>query len=363
MDKNEEHIIKAAVIVPSLEMVGPFRMAYDLAHALKDRVQTDFFFFEVVKGAKKIEGATEMFFTQLRTFEEYDVVHSHGLRPNAYIWYHSKSIKAKKVTTLHSYVEEELTEQYNCVVSAIFWRIWRHVSSENNALVALSKNMRKYYEKLWETEDNKIEVIPSLRPIRKGVKLKAELKEKIEAFKRPDYFTLCSLSYAAEHNGFDQIIRLLPLSTKTLYFHIGDGPNVASLKKLAEKLQVADRCLFLSSTPNAYAYLQFADAFILPARSEAFPMALMESVQLEVPAILSDIPVFKEYFSKEQVTYFELENINALSKAIESSKKHGANKTADALKQYKENFTAKMVADKYYALYKNLAEEEEVPEV
>jgi glycosyltransferase involved in cell wall biosynthesis len=340
------------MIVPSLEPIGVTRMAFDLAEALKEKVETHFFFFEVSKNAREIEGAEEMFFTQLRTFEEFDVVHSHGFRPNAYIWYHSKSIKAQKLTTLHSYVEEELTQEYNRVVSAIFWRVWKYVSAENNEVVALSKHMRNYYMELWETEG--IKVIPSLRPIEKGLKPKPEVAEQIEAFVKPEAFVLCSLSYASEQNGLDQIIRLLPLQTDVQYIHIGSSVHVSALQKLAEKLQVADRCLFLDSTPDAYTYLKYASALVVPARSHGFPMALMESVQLKVPAIVSDIPVFKEYFSKEHVTFFQLENITSLSKAIEKSKKEGDKKAEAALAHYKANFSAKMVADRYLSLYEAL---------
>ncbi len=348
--------IKIAVIVPSLAPAGPARMAFDLALAMKDMVQMDFFFFEKENNALELPEATELFFAQLNTFEGYDIVHAHGFKADAYIWYHSKSIKAKKVNTLHDYVEEDLTYQYNRLISAIFWRVWKVLSSQQNAIVALSKHMRKYYQKLWQLEE--VKVIPNTRVINKKAIANEEVSAQILSFKKPGHALLFSMAYVTERKGLDQVIRLLPLQTDLQFVHIGAGKELGALKSLANKFQVADRCLFIDSQPDAQLYLPLADALVLPSRSEGFPNALLEAAQLNVPSIASDIPVIKEYFTADEVFFFELENITSLGKAVKQCLDKGAETAKRAHKRFKKDLAPKVIAEKYLTLYQSLIEAE-----
>jgi glycosyltransferase involved in cell wall biosynthesis len=329
-------------------------MAFDLAEAMRDMVEIDFFFFDQEEGAREVPGATELFFATQNTFEGYDIVHAHGFKADAYIWYHSKAIKAMKVNTLHDYVEEDLTYQYNRLISAIFWRVWKVLSAEQNEIVALSKHMRKYYQKLWSLEN--IQVIPNTRLLDPATQANSAITEQILAFKKAGHTLMVSVAYATERKGLDQIIRLLPLNTELLFVHIGDGKELNALKSLANKFQVADRCLFIQTQQDAHVYLPLADVFVLPSRSEGFPSALLEAAQMKVPAVVSDIPIMKECFSKEEVFFFDLENITSLSKAVDAVKKKGVEYAERAHARFEQDYAAQVIAEKYFALYSRLLE-------
>ncbi|MDO9580630.1 MAG: glycosyl transferase, partial [Bacteroidales bacterium] len=85
---------------------------------------------------------------------------------------------------------------------------------------------------------------------------------------------------------------------------------------------------------------------------EGFGLALVEAVQQRVPVICSDIEVFKELFDEEEVTFFRLNDTISLIQALNKSQKTGNVKAELAYKRYLNNYTDKLMAKRYYELYR-----------
>src|SRR4051794_40426911 len=88
------------------------------------------------------------------------------------------------------------------------------------------------------------------------------------------------------------------------------------LRQLAADVGVLSRCIFLGYQPNARDYLSFFDLFIIPSYSEGFPLGLLEAAQHHLPIVCSDIGIFKELFTQEEVSFFEVDNVQSLVKSI-----------------------------------------------
>lgn len=62
--------------------------------------------------------------------------------------------------------------------------------------------------------------------------------------------------------------------------------------------------------------LRTSKALVLPSRYEGLGLPPMEALYLGTNAIISDIPVFKEIYSKLPVTFFRKDNVSDLSECL-----------------------------------------------
>lgn len=105
--------------------------------------------------------------------------------------------------------------------------------------------------------------------------------------KEGDVF-LVTASRLVHKNAIDDVIRALPYLPDHVHFLVlGDGPDEAPLKALAEKCEVASRTHFLGKV--AYdelpEYLAACDIFIRPSRSEGMGNAFIEAMAARLPVI------------------------------------------------------------------------------
>lgn len=86
--------------------------------------------------------------------------------------------------------------------------------------------------------------------------------------------------------GFAEALPGLP--EQSLLVIIGKGRLEASLKQLAEHLQITDRVRFMGQVPDARRYFKAFDVFALTSDHEPFGMVLLEAMVAGVPVICSD---------------------------------------------------------------------------
>lgn len=349
--KKDTSNIRVAVILPSLQPIGPVRFALDLSLLLEDHIDFDFYYFEKLPQALDLKDAKELFFmTYEKELDNYDIIHSHGLRPDAYLWYHSNQIKPKTISTLHVYTKKDYNYRYNGLVGSVINKVWKYLDKKHDRIIALTEHMRNYYEKEWELKN--IEVIPNTRLIEyEGHDLNVE--NKIKEFKGDD-FALMNISNATEGKGLDQLIRVLPLVPDLKFIHIGKGEEIKNVKELASKLQVLDRCLFLGSLENAHLYYKFSDAAIITSRSEGFSLTLLEAIEMRKACISTDLPAIKRSFSKGEVAFYEMENLVSLQKAINKVKENPETYITNALLKFEQSYSPEIVGQQYLNQYKEL---------
>jgi N-acetyl-alpha-D-glucosaminyl L-malate synthase BshA len=67
----------------------------------------------------------------------------------------------------------------------------------------------------------------------------------------------------------------------------GDGPEVATARRVARCLGVSDRVQLLGAQENVLPLLSVADLFLLPSEQESFGLAALEAMACEVPVVAS----------------------------------------------------------------------------
>ena len=150
--------------------------------------------------------------------------------------------------------------------------------------------------------------------------------------------------------GADQIIRALPYLPDVKLFMVWRAPDRPDLRQLAKELNVEKQILFAGFREDAYRYQKYYDAFVIPSRSEGFPLAMLEAVALKCNMISSDIPIFKEFFDEDEISFFHLEDTPSMINAIKESQKN--NKSEKAYQKYLKLFSPDVIADKYLEVYK-----------
>jgi N-acetyl-alpha-D-glucosaminyl L-malate synthase BshA len=68
---------------------------------------------------------------------------------------------------------------------------------------------------------------------------------------------------------------------------VGDGPELATARRVAHRLDVAERVHYLGAQESVLALLSIADLFLLPSEQESFGLAALEAMACEVPVVAS----------------------------------------------------------------------------
>jgi L-malate glycosyltransferase len=347
--------MRIAVIIPRLCQLGPVKFVKVLADRLgefKDLQIKVFYLDKLVDQHVRISVPVERLDKVKFCFGDFDIIHTNGIRPDYFAYKNRKKIKTH-ISTIHNLVFEDLTFTYNKFLSLIFGNIWLILWSRADKLVCVSNAMKIYYERLLPS--SKLEVIYN------GVEVpvtSAGMDNKVitvvEKFRSCGLKVIGCAGILTKRKGVDRILYLAAEVKDIAIVVIGSGKELTSLKNLAEKLKIADRCYFPGFLADAVNYFKHFDLYIMPSRSDGFGLALIEAVQQKVAVVCTDIPVFRELFNSDEVTFFKSGNRNSLIKALNEASETGKTKAELAYVRYLNNYTGLLMTKRYYELYRSL---------
>ncbi|MCK5782370.1 MAG: glycosyltransferase family 4 protein [Flavobacteriales bacterium] len=349
MNKSE---LKIAIIVPSLANMGPVSVARDIVSGIVNKVKyIKVFYFDDIVGPDFDCDVEQISFLHKVDFSNFDVVHTHGLRPDLYLTIHRIS-GIKRITTLHSNLYEDLRMSHGKVKGYFFAKVWLQLLSHDKVVV-LSDLVKKFYSNKIRNSKERLLRIYNGRNLElkvDGTIEKVQI-EKIESLKNNTEIIIASISVLNARKGIDQIIRALENNNVGALI-IGDGPERQNLESLAKELKVDDRVLFLGYQSNPYKYYKYFDVFTLTSYSEGFPLSLLEAIQMQKPCVVSNLPIYKEMFIEgKEILKYELNNISDLVDKIKKCKKDEDILIVNAAKRVHENYTVEIMANNYLKLY------------
>ncbi|MBQ6210524.1 MAG: glycosyltransferase family 4 protein [Prevotella sp.] len=328
-----------AYIIPSLKPMGPINVVYDLVRLMLDHGhECDVYYFDDFEIDNYFPcPATRISLSTKIDFSHYDIVHSHGLRPNIYVFrhkpFHAKGTKF--ISTFHNYVFEDFVMKYGKLKGYLGGLAFLLTAVRHDKIIALSKDAQRYYQKWYGKK--KVSYIYNTRIIDANAPLTLDEKEELESFKG-DGMLIGMNGSILYRKGVDIILRAMQnLPRRFKLFMVGEGDDMEKMKELANSLQLSDRVYFAGSKPNAYRYLSHYDIFALPSRSEGFPLALLEAACMGCKVVCSNLPILRETFSDEEVVMFQLPDEKALASSI--------------LKAVDNPALGSNVQDKFYAQY------------
>lgn len=104
-----------------------------------------------------------------------------------------------------------------------------------------------------------------------------------------DHITLASVGRLDAMKAHDVLIQAIAQVENVSAFILGDGELRTELSNLAEQLGVRDRIQFLGWVDNPRDYLAKCDGFVMPSRSEGFPLAMVEAMLAARPVIATRV--------------------------------------------------------------------------
>ncbi|HBN06257.1 MAG TPA: hypothetical protein DD434_10800, partial [Bacteroidales bacterium] len=134
--------------------------------------------------------------------------------------------------------------------------------------------------------------------------------------KKKGYLIIGSVGLLVYRKGFSQLIELLKSNCDIALVIIGEGPERNNLETLAKKNNVLDRIWLPGFRNDSYSYYKYFDIYAHVSYSEGFGLAMLEALSHKIPLICSRLDIYREYFTDEDVSYFEAGNVCALNKAL-----------------------------------------------
>jgi len=347
--------MKISVILPALSNKGPILVAKDIISNLSG-INSDatFYVFYFDEIAEPIEFACPAYWIKehdhINKLYSSDIVHSHGIRPDFFIFKNRKKFKGKCISTLHGLISKEYSLQFTAFGARLIEFAWISILRRHDNIVVLTEVMKTHYLSYFDLE--KLHVINNGRNLsskmidQQDIDLFVDLKKK--------YKVLGVACVLTKRKGIHQVIQALPMLSDYAFVVIGDGEERTSLEKQAESLGVKDRCIFLGNRAEANRYNKFFDYYIFPSYMEGLPLALLEAAGAGKAIICSDINIHREIFSEEEASFFALDNVNDLMRAVLKANLYKTQFEQKVIEVYRAKFTADIMANSYNDLYKSL---------
>ncbi|MDO3666195.1 glycosyltransferase family 4 protein [Acinetobacter higginsii] len=346
--------MKIAFIIPSLRNLGPIIVVENIIHLLSkkndieitvfyfDHFESDILNFEVT--CKKIS------FFKNYDFSGYDVIHTHGLRPDIYTFF-NRSCKYH-ISTQHNIIFDEYIINNSYIKAKLIEKLWVLSLKNKNKVVAIGETARKYYQKFF-VDKEKVLNIPNGRSICKSGNISEVDLRLIKSFKK-DYICIGTCTRAIKLKGHKQIIQALVEMKNFCFILVGEGDYLDELKSLACELGVVDRCLFLGYRKNATDYLSQFDIFSQTSYTESISIALLEAAAAKKAIVCSDIPVNRDVFLENEVSFFIPDDIPSLISAIKNIALDISKYENNVFNKYQKEYTSEIMSERYYDLYKSI---------
>lgn len=340
-----------AVILPSLKNKAPVQVAKDIVDILifKGCSVEVFYIKNIVELSFNCPTRKINFFKKF-DYEKYDVIHSHMIKPDFYIWLHRKSIKSLCVSTLHNEIDKVLKDYYGVLISKIVTPLWTMFLKAHDQVVCLSEYAKTCLQK--KHRMNNIICIHNGRTV-SGELTNTDDVELLKGITH-SYTTLGVIANISKIKGIEQIINSLYALVDYCLIIIGDGPDLARLKKLVREKGLSDRCIFFGHKENAHVFLEHIDIYMMTSYSEGFPLVLIEAAQYKKPIVCSSLPIFKEFFNSSQVSFFDLDNKESLINAVKAADYKKKQLSNNIYEVYLQRYTKEKMGFKYYQNFKKL---------
>lgn len=345
-------IMKIAFLISSIKEVGPVLMVRTLIAQLQQAGHecTTFYFDNV-----EIDWDTPLeriSFFRPYDFGTFDIVHSHGFRPNLYVTlYKSFTPRSTRfVSTVHSYILEEFRFSFGKQKGWFLGHFFLLSLRRHDKIVTLSDDAIAYYAQ-WLPK-HKLHRCYNGVSVEHTERLTPAEQEEIVGFKG-DSKLIGTCSSLVKVKGVDVLLRgfrRLPPTYKL--WIIGEG-DFAYYQKMCDEMGISDRVCLAGFRHAAHRYFPFFDLYVQTSWSEGFCLALTEAALYGKKIVSSDIPSMTEKYARDEVAYFELPSAEALEQAIHQAEDNDE-MAEKAHQRAKTTFNAWQMGKSYLTLYQYL---------
>ncbi len=273
-----------------------------------------------------------------------DVIHSHHRYFDLLAFLISKFRTVSTVTTIHSKVINKKLFSY-----------------KSDILIACSNVIKNHLIKNFKINENRVQVMynfvdPSDFNLTKSkTKIMNELnipdnKFIFGYFGRLDY----------KEKGLDillESLKILSVKKQNLFLLlIGNGENKSDIKLFINNYNL--NATVLDARNDIYNFYQVIDVFVLPSRTDPFPLVMLEAGYAKVPLIASNVDGIPELIENgKDGLLFESENVNDLSNKLcelIENKDMGNNLAEELHRKIIKLFITEKIIPNYIKLYSDV---------
>ena len=345
-----------AFVVPKLVKQGPVLVVYEIVKEMLRRGHScTVYYFDTVEKYK--DSVQEMPCPTIcigikddLPWQDIDVINAHCWRAMFYVYLHLKQVHRngiRYVATIHENMYLSTGGNHGKLYTWLFTHWYVYLLKKADLRVALSKTVIKdAYEEVFKGYP--MTYIYNTRTVKFDESLSEEERESLENFKGEDI--LLGLNARLDKvKAVDVIIEALPMLDGYKLFVVGDGKEKESLQRLAKDWGVSERVFFAGYKNNAFRYNQYYDIFMMPSRSEGFPLGLTEAMAYKCNCVISDIPIFKEFFTENEMSFSRLNDPQDLARAVREATKHPKGEVA--YEKYSSCYSPVIFGDMYEKVF------------
>lgn len=228
------------------------------------------------------------------------ILHAHGFKAALYAWL-AKPRGCKLIITHHGRTGHTLK------VKVYEW-IESRILKKADAVIAVSGSMKSELS-LTGIHHKKLFLVENL--------LTLNLKTRIES--KAGNLRLLYIGRLSPEKGCHVLLEALKVSNENIELVvIGDGVERKRLIDLRNTFNLGSNVLFAGFQKDVAAYLQKADALVMPSFTEGQPLALIEACCMGIPVIASRVGGIPELIQDGENGYlFEAGNAADLAKQIQ----------------------------------------------
>ena len=316
MSRNKVGKQKVAFLLPQLIKTAPIIYNKNLVEHLQEQFDVTVFYFQ---GDDKVGFTckTQLIdFQKGFSFEGFDLVQSFGYHPDVYLARNRKRIKAKLVSTLHSFIFFDLRSQYGYLASLVFGSWWLYCLMKFDLIVCLTQVMKDYYGSFLPKQ--KLNVIHSSHVVVQQMEAPdPKIVNRIANFKSNEVLLgiIANLTY---QKGIDHVIKAIADTEQYKLLIIGDGRYRKTLEKMVADFGCESKCLFLGHMEEAHQFMPLLDIYVMSSYQEGFGLVGLEAAHYKIPVVCNDIPVFREIFMNGVVEFYQSNSSKSLLQALEN---------------------------------------------
>ena len=336
--------MKIAYFVPYLAHSGPVSVVYYLTQELYKSHDIDIYYFKDIDRLKFPVPSHRISLSQKIDFDSYDILHSHGVVPDAYLWWHRGSIhRAKTITTLHNYVKEDYRYGYHPIKAFVLQRVWNLVTSKHDMVVTLSKDAVEYYKDFWINQN----ITYAYNGIPKYIDRKSKQLYQGDKNKK---LGLIGSSNTSKIKGFKQAIMAMRYIPNFSLYIAGGGEELKHLRGLTASQGIEERVHFVGIVDDIDSFIYSMDILAVTSYSEGFSLVLQEIVRAKRSVVVSNIAIFRELFDDDEVSRFELDDTDSFVKAVENAIQDSS-MTDRAYERFATSYRSADMAKRYLEIY------------
>lgn len=344
--------MKIAYILPSLENRGPVIFTQYLISEVKNYADIEVLYFnDSYKNILNLEvKATKISPFRKYDFSRFDIIHTTMALPDLYA---SLFVPGKKwICSMHNYLVEDVKMSHSKSETFFINFLWTHALKRCKNIIVSSNQMKSYYEKLLCKKSISYSMIPYGIYEKKYTDIPPKDLEVISSFKESGFKIIGSVGLLIPRKGFIQLLDLLEYDKNLALVLIGEGCERSHIEQECKKKNLSERVFLPGFRNDSYNYYKYFDVYAHVSYSEGFGLAMLEAMSKKLPVICSDLEIYRDYFSNNDVSLFVAGNRDSLICAYEKILTNLEHYRNASYELFKDKFSVQKMAELHIAVYK-----------